>query len=249
MKKTHNLYHNEEAVSEVIGFIYIFGIVILSMSMIYVLGFPMLQKSMDDTVFESTEQNFIVLQSYMKMVGFDQVPVQSLKIRLQGASISVSQKSNLTIDYDGETPYHEIYDTGEIEFNKNDNYLTYENGGVWKRYPDGSLMVSKPRIYTGKINETNITTIGVVLANGTSFQSGNGISILKMEHKDSIINKSSKPVNLTLSLNSTYYASDWVEFLKSIDFDIINQTSSSLTAMRNNTMVVVGKHQVNVEIT
>jgi hypothetical protein len=70
-----------------------------------------------------------------------------------------------------------------------------------------------------------------------------------MEHKDSIINKSSKPVNLTLSLNSTYYASDWVEFLKSIDFDIINQTSSSLTAMRNNTMVVVGKHQVNVEIT
>ena len=64
--KTHKLYHNEEAVSEVIGFIFIFGIVILSMSTIYVLGFPALQKSMDDTVFESTEQNFIVLQSYMK---------------------------------------------------------------------------------------------------------------------------------------------------------------------------------------
>jgi hypothetical protein len=244
--KTHNLYHNEEAVSEVIGFIYIFGIVILSMSMIYVVGFPMLQKSIDDTVFESTEQNFIVLQSYMKMVGFDQVPVQSLKIRLQGATLSVTQKSNMTIDYEDEPPI--LYNTGEIEFNKNDNYLTYENGGVWKRYLDGSLMVSKPRIYTGKIGTINITTIGVVLAYGESSAGGNGISVLKMEHNDSIINKSSGPVNLTLSINSIY-AKDWIDFLESIDFKIIDHTDSSLTAMRNNTMVVIGKHRVNVEIT
>jgi hypothetical protein len=236
----------DAAVADTIGFIYIFGIVILSMSMIYVLGFPMLQKSMDDTVFESTEQNFIVLQSYMKMVGFDQVPVQSLKIRLQGASISVSQKSNLTIKYDGETP--ETYVTGEIEFNKNDNYLTYENGGVWKRYPSGNLMVSAPRIFTGQINGTNITTIGVVQANGYSSAGGNGISILKMEHNDSIINKSSNPVNISININSTY-ASDWGQFLESIGFEIIGSTDPrTITAIRNNTMVVIGKHQVDVTI-
>ena len=243
--KTHKLYHNEEAVSEVIGFIFIFGIVILSMSTIYVLGFPALQKSMDDTVFESTEQNFIVLQSYMKMVGFDQVPMQSLKIRLQGATLSVTQKSNLTIEYDGKTL---TYVTGEIEYTKNDNYLTYENGGVWKRYPEGSLMVSTPRIYTGKINGSNITTIGVVLAQGESFQSGSGISILKMEHNNSIIINPPNLVNVTLIINSTY-ASDWRKFLESIEFTTTNYTDSSLTVMRNNTMLVVGKHQVDVDIT
>jgi hypothetical protein len=243
--KTHKLYHNEEAVSEVIGFIFIFGIVILSMSTIYVLGFPALQKSMDDTVFESTEQNFIVLQSYMKMVGFDQVPMQSLKIRLQGATLSVTQKSNLTIEYDDKTL---TYVTGEIEYTKNDNYLTYENGGVWKRYPEGSLMVSTPRIYTGKINGINITTIGVVLAQGESFQSGSGISILKMEHNNSIIINPPNLVNVTLIINSTY-ASDWRKFLESIEFTTTNYTDSSLTVMRNNTMLVVGKHQVDVDIT
>jgi len=243
--KTHKLYHNEEAVSEVIGFIFIFGIVILSMSTIYVLGFPALQKSMDDTVFESTEQNFIVLQSYMKMVGFDQVPTQSLKIRLQGATLSVTQKSNLTIEYDSKTL---TYVTGEIEYTKNDNYLTYENGGVWKRYPEGSLMVSTPRIYTGKINGSNITTIGVVLAHGESFQSGSGISILKMEHNDSSIINPPNLVNVTLIINSRY-ASDWRKFLESIEFTTTNYTDSSLTVMRNNTMLVVGKHQVDVDIT
>lgn len=238
----------DAAVAETLGFIYIFAIVILSMSMIYVVGFPMLQKGIDDTVFESTEQSFIVLQSYMKMVGFDQVPTHSLKIRLQGATLSVTRKSNLTIDYDGETPYHVTYVTGEIEYTKNYNYLTYENGGVWKRYPDGSIMVSTPRIYTGKINGTNITTIGVVVANGESFSSGNSISILKMEHNDSIINKTSNRVNVTLNINSTY-VSDWRKFLESIDFTTTNYTNSSLTVMRNNTMVVVGKHQVDVDIT
>jgi hypothetical protein len=238
----------DAAVAETLGFIYIFAIVILSMSMIYVLGFPALQKSMDDTVFESTEQNFIVLQSYMKMVGFDQVPVQSLKIRLQGSTLSVTQKSNLTIVYNNGTPETLYYVTGEIEFNKNVNVLTYENGGVWKRYPDGRLMVSAPRIYTGKINKTNITTIGVVVAHGQSFQSGSGISVLKMEHNDSNINKSSNPVNVTLIINSRY-ASDWRKFLESIDFTTNLTSPSSLTAMRNNTMLIVGKHQVDVDIT
>lgn len=241
---SHNLYHNEDAVSEVIGFIFIFAIVILSMSTIYVVGLPMLQKSIDDSVFEGTEQSFIVLQSYMKMVGFDQVPMQSLKIRLQGATLSVNQKSNMTIYYDD---ILQDYITGEIEFTKNDNYLTYENGGIWKKYPSGSLMVSIPRIYTGQINGTNITTIGVIQLNGESFASGKGISILKMEHYDSTINKSPKPVNVTLIINSTY-TSDWEKFLDSIDFNTTKLPDSSLKAWRNGTMVVVGKHKVNVTI-
>ena len=92
-----NIYNNEEAVSEVIGFIYIFGIVILSMSIIFVMGYPMLQSSMDQSIFESTTQSFIVLQSNIKMVGFDQVPVKTMKIQLNGATLSVVRNSNITI--------------------------------------------------------------------------------------------------------------------------------------------------------
>ena len=54
----NKIYHNEEAVSEVIGFIYIFGIVMLSMSIIFVMGYPMLQSSMDESIFESIRTEF-----------------------------------------------------------------------------------------------------------------------------------------------------------------------------------------------
>lgn len=245
---TNKIYQNEEAASEVIGFIYIFAIVILSMSTIFVMGYPMLQSSIDESIFESTSQSFIVLQSNMKMVGFDQVPVKTMKIQLNGATLSVTRNSNITIEYDGGTPLY--YTTGEIEYQKNDKFLTYENGGVWKRYPDGSIMVSGPRIYTDvdKNTGTSYTTIGIVSAHGESSAGGKGMAILGMKYNESSINRTLIPVNVTIRINSTY-ASDWKKFLESINFSIINFTDHSLIAQRNNTMVVTGKHIVDVDIT
>jgi hypothetical protein len=183
----NKIYYNEEAVSEVIGFIYIFGIVILSMSIIFVMGYPMLQSSMDESIFESSEQSFIVLQSNMKMVGFDQVPVKSMKIQLNGATMSVSHNSNFTIyvdevgDGDGvDGTLYNASSSGEIEYQKNDKFMTFENGGVWKRYPDGNLMVSTPRIFIDKMAEINYTTIGIVSIKGDSSTGGSGIAVLNL---------------------------------------------------------------------
>ncbi|MGB8216797.1 MAG: hypothetical protein WCE94_05785 [Candidatus Methanoperedens sp.] len=243
---------NEEAAAETIGFLYIFAIVMLSISMIYVMGYPMLQSSMDESIFESTEQSFIVLQSDMKMVAFDQVPVKSLRIQLQGATLSVTKNSNITItiDYLDGTPQNVThYDTGEIEYQKSDKFLTYENGGVWKRYP-GSIMVSNPHIYSTIEDGSNSTTIGIVSIQGASSVGGNGIATLSMKYNEnnkSVIIKPSGLVNVTLIINSTY-AKDWENYLESRGFNT-NLTGSSLTAMRNNTMLVVGQHMVDVDIT
>lgn len=245
-----SLRTQEDAVAESIGFIYIFAIVILSMSLIYVTGYPMLQSSMDDSIFESTEQSFIILQSDMKMVAFDHVPLKNLQIQLQGATILATENSNITIEYADESLYMV---TGEIEYQKNDKFLTYENGGIWKRYPDGGIIVSSPRIYTGTINGANITTIGVVLiqgdsaGSGVSGVSGNGIVTLSLKYNESIINKTSGLVNVTLRINSTY-ASEWKSYLESIGFTTINSTDSSLIARQNDTMLVVGRHLVDVNI-
>jgi hypothetical protein len=237
----------EAAVSEVIGFIYIFGIVILSMSLIYILGYPALQSSMDASIFESSEQSFIVLQSDMKMVAFDQVPVKNLKIQLQGATLSVTHNSNITIEYsNGASNETLINASGEIEFQKNDRALTYENGGVWKRYPDGRIMVSSPRMYASA-NEPNITTVGVVSIKGTSSTGGRGIAVLNMRYNASAIELPPSPVNLTLRINSTY-APEWISYLESIGFTITNSTDTSLIALRNNTMVIVGIHLIDVDI-
>ncbi len=233
----------DAAVAETIGFIYIFAIVILSISVIYVMGYPALQSSIDESVFASTEQSFIVIQSYVKIVGFDQVPVKSLKIQLQGATLSITQNSNMTIYYDS-VPVFNV--SGEIEYQKNDMMLTYENGGVWERYASGSIMVSKPPIFVS--SDGNFTTIGAVSVQGTSSTGGKGIALLSLAYNDSSVNKSLNRVNVTLNINSSY-APEWGDFLSSMGFDIIESQESSLIAMRNNTWAIAGKHLLNADIT
>ena len=235
---------NDDAVSEVVGFILIFAIVVLAIGFIYVAGYPTLQSSMDASIFENAEQSFVVLQSNMKMVSLSQVPVKNLILKLHDTTISATGESDITIEYDNNTLY---CPTGEIEYSKDNKVITYENGGVWKKYPVGQVMVTHPYIYTSTMNNVNITTISVVSINGDTSVSGRGIVTLNMQHNASTLTTTSTPVNVTLKINSTN-ALLWENYLESIGFDITASSDSSLTAQQNNTLLVLGRHTVDVEI-
>jgi hypothetical protein len=235
---------NDDAVSEVVGFILIFGIVVLAIGFIYVAGYPTLQSSMDASIFENAEQSFVVLQSNMKMVSLNQVPVKNLILKLHDTTISTTSESDITIEYDNSTLY---YPTGEIEYSKDNKIITYENGGVWKKYPIGQVMVTHPYIYTSTMNNISITTISVVSINGNTSVSGRGIVTLNMQHNASTLTTTSTPVNVTLKINSTY-APLWKSYLENIGFDITASSDSSLTAQQNNTLLMIGRHTVDVEV-
>lgn len=240
----HNSSRKDAAVSETVGYIYIFAIVMFSMSMIYVMGYPALQNSMKACTFESTQQSFIVLQSNMKMVAFDQTPVKNLNIQLQSATVSVCEETNITIEYGAEKIF---CNCGMIEYQQDDMFLTYENGGVWKRYPGGGIKISNPRIYTSIMNGTNFTTLGIVCIQGTSSSGGKGIATISMKNNISIVNRTQIPVNVSLKINSTY-APQWQIYLESIGFTTTYSDDTSITVCNNNTYLAVGRHIVDVEI-
>jgi hypothetical protein len=240
---------NDAAVSETVGFILMFAIVILSMSMIYILGYPILQEHIESSVFENAQQSFIVLQSDMKRVAFEQVPVKTMKIKLHSSTISIDNRSSMLISYNDGTSHSYNYPTGEIEFTKDDKVLTYENGGLWmKQPPSGAIMVSKPPIYTGIINNENMTTIGVVNVHGRRSMGGNGIASITMQHNTSGLTKPSVPVNVTVTINSVY-STQWARYLYENGFDIISSNSSSVSARRLQTWLIIGSHDVDVSIT
>jgi hypothetical protein len=235
------------AVSETVGYILLFAIVTLSMGVIYAIGYPALQSNMDSTIFESAEQNFVVLQSNMKRVAYDQTPVKILKVKLQSASMSVKNESSITVSYDSENIY---CPGGTIEFARDDKAINYEMGAVMKSYPPrGMVMVSKPQIYIEEINSVDVTTIGIVSVTGSETQSGKGIVSIVMKHQDSSINRSSGLTNVTLTINSKY-APKWEQYLEETGFTIANSTNPQIViAQKNNTLLTVSKHIVDVDIT
>ena len=239
---------DEDGVTETIGFIFIFGIVILSMSLIYAMGYPQLQSNMAANVFESTEQSFIVLQSNMKRVALDQVPLKNLKIKLHDTTISATNDSNITVYYNGTLQPSLSCQTGEIKYLKDERVLTYENGGVWKTYPGGKVMVSHPHIYSTTMEDANFTTISVISINGRGSVGGKGVATIRMEHNTTTTNITETAVNLTLQINTTY-PQQWSNYLNETGFTTTSLTETGLSATRNETRVIVAVHVVDVEIT
>lgn len=233
------------AVSETVGYILLFGVVILSMGVIYTIGYPTLQSNIDASIFESAEQSFIELQSSMERAAFDQTPMKVHKLKLQSSMITVSNESSMTITYDSNQTF---IPSGEIEFQKNNKKFVYEMGAVIKSYPRESMvMISEPSIYVNTINDTTVTTIGLISVNGDNSVSGKGMATLNLKHNSSSMYRTSLPTNITIHINSTH-ASKWQEYLTDIGFSVTNSTSSTVSADMNNTMLILSRHAVDVEI-
>ncbi len=237
---------NNAAVSETLGYILLFAIVTLSMGFIYAVGYPMLQSNIDANIFESAEQSFIVLQSDMDRVAFDQKPVTITRMKLQNSELSVNNGSSMTITYDSNPPMP--VNTGNIEFEKDKKKIIYEMGSILESYPpDAMIMVSKPPIYVTDIDNTTVTTIGLISVNGEDSASGKGIATMTFTHNLSNMSMSSSPTDVEVNINSNY-APVWEKYFEDIGFTVTNTTSSGITAHMNNTMLILSRHVVDVDI-
>lgn len=237
---------NEDAVSETVGYILLFAIVTLSMGIIYAIGYPVLQSNIDANIFESAEQSFIVLQSNMNRVAFDQTPVKILKINLMSSSITISDQSSITIDDNINPPLN--VSVGEIIFEKDDKTIAYEMGAVFKTYSGGkTIMVSDPSIFTDTIDGKNVTTIGIIAIRGNESVAGKGITSLILKHNSSDVEKGSVLTDVDIHINSIH-ASGWKNYLEENGFTIISATQSTVDARRSNTTLILSRHVTDVKI-
>ncbi len=150
---------DESGVSEAIGFILIFTIVILGISIVTLYGYPVLADAKINSDEKIMEQNMIVLQNDVKILTRNNVPYRDTTIGVSGGSIFVTNSTasengggeHFTLNYsyvDG-TPESTTYYPGSLEFVSDEGtaVVSVSNGAVVKRQQDqsGSSMVSDPR--------------------------------------------------------------------------------------------------------
>ena len=247
MIRENKITENETAVSEVVGFILIFGMVILAIGIIYAFGYPMLQSNMETSVFESSEQSFIVIQSNMKAVAFEQSPVKTVKMKLQTAALAYSNESSIQLDYNNTTIKKPL---GRIEYIQDERKIVYESGGVFKRYyQNNQVLVANPHIFsTTAASGENVVSVGIITLYGNNASSGgSGILSLSMKHNDSQLRQLNDNTTLTLTINSTL-APRWATHLREEDFTIVSFSDTDVVAQMNNTNVIIGEHVIDIEI-
>jgi len=245
---------DDTGVSETIGYILVFAIVLTGIAGIVLFGVTMLNDAKNRNNFQNVEQGFTVVQSDMKRVAMEKAPMKASKMRVEGGTLVMDfNASSIRVDFDGHT-----YDnfTGDISFDSSSDMkvLSIENGGLWKTYggPMNDIGVLPPRIFASAANNAIVINVIRLKGNDSSFGGAGTISLNMAYVSNNVYTyNSAVPGDVTITVNTTYPTA-WARFIQSTiqmfpvtPIDVSN--SSMKVTISGVSEVIISEHTIYVE--
>jgi hypothetical protein len=186
MVPIQNTRSNDRGVSEAIGFMLIFGIVITGIGLVTLYGYPLLlqqQVSADEKIME---KNMIVLQNDIKSLAYKTVPFKETSLKIGGGSLTVYNSSNdlpkFTIKDAAGNLYADSFHAGELRYESvsAQTDISLQNGAVVMRprIGQGSTMLADPRWFYDEKTQTLV--INLINITSTDLMAKEGIGTVQM---------------------------------------------------------------------
>jgi hypothetical protein len=190
MKGDYSIVKNECGVSEAIGFLLIFSLVVVGIGLVSLYGYPVLMQQQASADQRIMEKNMIVLQNDIKSLSYKNVPYKETSLKVEGGPLTVY---NTIMN---PTPSFRITDSsgiditfhpGQIQYESaaSQQVITIENGAVMSRrnLETGSFMLAEPRwfIDTDPVYGKTTAVIYLIGMNSTELLSRRGVGTVKMQ--------------------------------------------------------------------
>jgi hypothetical protein len=206
---------NDKGVSESIGFLLIFTIVIVGIGLVTLYGYPLLLKQQVSADEKIMEKNMIVLQNDFKSLAYKTVPFKDTSLKIGGGSLTVYDSSSsvpsstFTIRNNSASPspyYVTSFTPGELRYESVDSQtdISLQNGAVVMRprLSKGSIMLSEPRWFYDA--QTNTMVVNLINITSPELMSKEGIGTVKMSLVgEPEYNEYSEPASTLLYLDYT----------------------------------------------
>lgn len=170
----------KRAVSEVVGYVIVIGIIITSVGMVYSNAFPLFTDTQDRETFKNAEEFLSVLRGNFDDMTERGIQKRGTEVRLKDSALDIRDGSveNASMEIAG------IFDTGaEIEpiaYETPQGELVYENGAVFVESESGAAMMKDPG---WSFTEDSVVMSGVITqhatAQGTRRIEGDGIVFVR----------------------------------------------------------------------
>jgi len=192
MRNYQRIKIHDNAVSEAVGFIIIFGIMLTGIGLVTLYGYPVLLQEQQNSNIRNMERNMIVLQSDLNSLTVKSVPYKETMMQVAGGTLMVAKEPDPIWPYfevikDGATTLLQFF-PGELKYisDNGDVVIVTENGAVHKRYyssPGGSVMISEPRWFYDEPTQTFVMSF--IRVNATNNLAQTGIGTVSMKIVDS----------------------------------------------------------------
>lgn len=207
----------ERGQSEVVGFLLIFTLVILAISLVGITAFTGLNNAQEFQETTSTEQAFVVLADNVDDIAREGAPSRGTEISLSEASISLGETEEINITVAGKTTHIQtqpiIYDS------RDDTSISYSSGLLVREDGENALLFQQPKFVL--TDETVILPIiattaaqDTTIAGTTDVQveaRSNGTAVLAADNFES-------STDVTIEVTSSRVES-WAEYLDSTGAD------------------------------
>jgi hypothetical protein len=178
----------EQGVSEALGFMLIFTMVIVGIGLVTLYGYPMLLRQQVSADEKIMEKNMIVLQNDIKSLAYKTVPYKETALKIGGGTLTVynasSSPTSATFDITDPAgnPYISTFHSGDLRYESIDAQtdVSLQNGAVVlrDRLGQGSTMLAEPRWFYDE--STNTMVINLISINSTGIMSRTGIGTVQM---------------------------------------------------------------------
>jgi hypothetical protein len=153
MPESTNRTGDQRGVSEIIGFVLVFSLVIGTVGMVYVGGFSALDSARNAEQLNNAERAFNVLAQNLEQLARGNAPSRTTEIKLAGASISfgpertfeVNDTSTAATNASAGGPRAIVYSPAD-----SNTEIVYEAGAVIRAQPGGSVMLREPDFVLGE---------------------------------------------------------------------------------------------------
>jgi hypothetical protein len=262
MKKFVNKKNNL-AVSETIGFIIIFGIVMTGIGIVTLYGYPALLQEQENTNIKNMQKNMLVLQSDVKSLTYKNVPYQETAIQVSGGTLLIQNTTgpdpSFTINCSDCSQSVDIdFKPGELHFISSSGMesISLENGGVHIQYwssPDGSAMISNPSWFLDKTCSTFVIHL-IKMEPASPYMAQTGIGTIRMQllesSQDEPYNISGQDVTICYHPSFTdNYKVAWRNYFSSPDLYLSLTDPTGPCAKINTTLVktlIIKRYNISV---
>lgn len=157
------------AVSDLLGFAVVFGIVVLSISLVYTFGLGALTEVQDDEAFDNAERAFDIIADNMADIHRNGAPGRSTEVDFQGGDLALAGQTTLEVNTSKDGNVSVI--ATPIRYRSGDRALFYAAGAVVRTDRDTARIVNEPPFRFDE-NRTVISAIETIPDSDTDSISG-----------------------------------------------------------------------------
>ncbi|AFZ71762.1 DUF7289 family protein [Natronobacterium gregoryi] len=225
---------DDRAVSEVVAFVLVFGVILTSVALLSVTGFQAMDGYQEAEQVANAERAMDALtENVNDVLRYDGIDRRHGELTLREGTVTAGSSGtvvNVSVGGDpigDDKPFSEIatedgaFDVGEFAYHYESETIAYEAGGLVRADDTGSVLLEDPLLTCR--DDTAVVTLAVVDSQNRSIQSHDGLGVTVVEtdpDRHTRIVDVTGDANVSIGIDDTEYERAWHGAVSAGDWDV-----------------------------